>query len=610
MPALVTAPPVFVDATNASCPFFVAIHPWGPFQVGANLYQVLTYNAPGMGSPAIAVYLSTDNGATWTEQDAAHHIIQSGNIVGRSVAFNAATGIILILIQTTSGPNFVFEIQTFSTATNLYTGTSAVSGAVHNATSPAVYQQSGGTTVIITNNGLAANQAVSSLALAGGVWTGPTALTALSSASTVYGVLVDSSDNGYVFYDDPAGDLHFLILSPALAVLASSVISTTWDNQVIDQRIWKGNVVVAFTEDTAGTGAASLKVAIAPLGTTAFTTYLVFTIVPPMSVSLLTFSPTLAVDRNGNLVVFVTLNNNGDGSLLQLLQFTFNGISSWGPQVLFYDAITNPPPSVDPNPIDDFIFSGSALQLSNGAWMYLTGMVAKIGFTSFVDASYVLFSPASVVIASSGGGGTRGGHRTLSLTDADFCLYRRFRLILQIDPYALSCARKPSCFLIDEREWYGEQWNEDEELGVGPPLDNAAIALNPRGSVVLPAPADGDVTILSFLVPYGYDGILLGQFHGYYAVPVLPGPPPPNFVQGSGDIQWRISANGRFVKDCGNMLVSIGSIRSQSPIAGGIQLRSGDLVKYLVNVPNTSGALAPGVGSIVAGLHGYFYPRH
>jgi hypothetical protein len=200
------------------------------------------------------------------------------------------------------------------------------------------------------------------------------------------------------------------------------------------------------------------------------------------------------------------------------------------------------------------------------------------------------------------GGGRGFVHVTPNRFDA--CLGREYRLYQEIDRYLYACSKKPDCFNIPEREW---GMDDAEEIPTGPPP--GAITLNPNGQVPLPTAIAGDVTILEFRVPVGFDGIILGQFHGYY--PARTGlPPAPGFVQGSGDIIWRISINiVRYARDCGAMLVSLGSIQSESPIPGGIWLRSNDLVRYIVNAPNTSGSLAPGQGSILAGVHGYFWPR-
>lgn len=134
----------------------------------------------------------------------------------------------------------------------------------------------------------------------------------------------------------------------------------------------------------------------------------------------------------------------------------------------------------------------------------------------------------------------------------------------------------------------------EEGLGViGPPP--GSIRFNPSGVIPLPAIA-GDTLIFSFRVPIGYDGVILGQYHGATF----------SFSQGSGLIAWRISADRRYLKDCGNMIVSLGTNPTMSPIMGGLVIRSNNLIRYEVN--NLSSGSLPN-GNILAGLGGYFWPR-
>jgi hypothetical protein len=146
-----------------------------------------------------------------------------------------------------------------------------------------------------------------------------------------------------------------------------------------------------------------------------------------------------------------------------------------------------------------------------------------------------------------------------------------------------------------------------QEVVSGPPP--GSIAFNPSAAIQLPSVAAGEVVIFETIVPLGFDGIILGQFHQYAHNPAADPGNVHNFTEGSGDIAWRIAADNRYVRDCGNMLVSIGQEALLSPIAGGIQLRSRNRVQYRVQVYNLSGVLVAGLGSIIAGLHGYFYPR-
>lgn len=201
--------------------------------------------------------------------------------------------------------------------------------------------------------------------------------------------------------------------------------------------------------------------------------------------------------------------------------------------------------------------------------------------------------PVPVIISgkNKGGGGVGILSFNIRLNAYDDCLIADRDNMEAISMY-LGCPRTPDCFSMTEREW------NDVPPGFK--------TFNPMGSLPLPSPAAGETIIFQFKVPIGYDGMIMGQYHGYSG---------PGFVQGSGDLVFRIrvanNTNGpRYLKDCANMTVSIGSAKQIAQVFGGLQLRSGNIVQYIVDAPNTSGSLPlPGVGRILAGLHGYFYPR-
>jgi hypothetical protein len=132
-----------------------------------------------------------------------------------------------------------------------------------------------------------------------------------------------------------------------------------------------------------------------------------------------------------------------------------------------------------------------------------------------------------------------------------------------------------------------------------------AVTFNPFNAIPLPSPASGENTLFTFQVPIGYDGIITGQSNGYIGA---------GFIEGSGDIVWRIVVNNfgtrRYLKDCGAILVSLGKVNLYQTIPGGMRIYSGNAVSVVVTAPNTSGALPPaGTGQIFAGLHGYHWPR-
>lgn len=120
------------------------------------------------------------------------------------------------------------------------------------------------------------------------------------------------------------------------------------------------------------------------------------------------------------------------------------------------------------------------------------------------------------------------------------------------------------------------------------------------GGIVTPAPAAGDQVIVSGRIPPGFDGLLTGVFQMYQGL---------NFVQGSGDIVWRIQVDQHYVKDWGASMFALGSPQEPIPMTEGMIIFSGQTVRYIVNVPNLSGLIQVGQSTIVAGLLGFFWPR-
>lgn len=251
------------------------------------------------------------------------------------------------------------------------------------------------------------------------------------------------------------------------------------------------------------------------------------------------------------------------------------------------------PPGLTLDPATGII---TGIPLLSGTFAFTVQVTDSLGATATATCS-ILIPP----VPTTGGRGFIKVH----VNHFDSCLGREYLLYQLINRELLKCGVKPFCFATDERDW-GGNFSEHEEVPMGPP--EGAIAFNPTGAITLPSTASGDNVILQFRIPWGYDGVILGQYHGYYSSPTSP--VPAIFVQGSGDITWRLAIASRFSRDCGNMLVSLGSVQNMSPIAGGLQVRSENLIQYIVAVPNVTGALVPGFGNVVAGIHGWFWPRH
>lgn len=120
-----------------------------------------------------------------------------------------------------------------------------------------------------------------------------------------------------------------------------------------------------------------------------------------------------------------------------------------------------------------------------------------------------------------------------------------------------------------------------------------------RGSITTPTTVSGNNLVVSFQVPVGYFGLLLGVYNIYTGT---------GFVQGSGDIVWRIKIGGRWLRNFGNQLFSQGDLANPFPLMASDTLMPGELVQFIVSVPNTSGNIQVGTSNILCGLQGWFYP--
>lgn len=120
----------------------------------------------------------------------------------------------------------------------------------------------------------------------------------------------------------------------------------------------------------------------------------------------------------------------------------------------------------------------------------------------------------------------------------------------------------------------------------------------------IPLPAESTETdVVSFVVPHGYDGVITQHFQMFLPTGVGV------FVEGSGDLAWRIRQNTRPVKGYQDMLTTQGGF--QSPLYmdnGGLRVQATQLIRYTVTL--AAGSLARlQAGRIHCGLIGWLYPR-
>jgi hypothetical protein len=153
----------------------------------------------------------------------------------------------------------------------------------------------------------------------------------------------------------------------------------------------------------------------------------------------------------------------------------------------------------------------------------------------------------------------------------------------------------PSCIIPRGVDLFTMPW--DEDYGAIP---EQSVPFNQTGSLLTPATAAGDQTVLSFRVPSGYDGLLTALYWGYTGT---------GFLQGSGDLVWRVRRNQVYLNDLSNVLYAFGSSIQPAPLTQGALLKSDQLVSLVVNVPNLSGAIQIGASFVFGGLIGFWWPR-
>jgi hypothetical protein len=122
-----------------------------------------------------------------------------------------------------------------------------------------------------------------------------------------------------------------------------------------------------------------------------------------------------------------------------------------------------------------------------------------------------------------------------------------------------------------------------------------------RGVIPTPAIIDGDVQVMSLRVPDGYNGLIYGISCRYSGA---------GFVDGGGDIEWRLQVGPVWVRDMGRVLFQLGSPNQPLQLSDHIRVRSAQTIRWIVNAPNGSGVIVPGLTRITCTIQGWFYPMN
>ena len=157
----------------------------------------------------------------------------------------------------------------------------------------------------------------------------------------------------------------------------------------------------------------------------------------------------------------------------------------------------------------------------------------------------------------------------------------------------------PLCAIPKEMyDLYPYPWDEDTQNPV--PIPKGAVPVRQAKGITTPATAAGDQTILSYVVPQGYDALITSFWFSYSGT---------GFVQGSGDLLFRIQQNQRYLKGLSNVPFLIGAPKFPCPMTEGQIVMSGSLLRVIVNVPNLSGLILVGASTVSGGLQGFLWAR-
>lgn len=132
-------------------------------------------------------------------------------------------------------------------------------------------------------------------------------------------------------------------------------------------------------------------------------------------------------------------------------------------------------------------------------------------------------------------------------------------------------------------------------------------------TIDLPAPPYTlvDVLVLADKVPTGHDGVIKDVVCELTAAAAT------GFVEGSGEVVWRLSAQGavgdpqrRFLRDMGDIQMTLGSLIYPSPQSmGGWRVFSDDDIIFSVAIAAGAEANLNPQARITCSISGWYYPR-
>jgi hypothetical protein len=357
MSAIVTTPPIILDAAHPASDDNGGSHFYGPFIVGTSLYAV------DMGDELahhVNVYKSVDNGQTWTNKDTANRPSTSQSIDA------SLNGTLFTIVYTSSSVGDPLKIITFDTATDTF-GAPSVDGPLTNGNAR-IAQFASGDFCVLYGGFTLGIQAV--VIFSAGAWGTPVQIP--NAKNSIAAILIGANNIAQLFYFDiQAPGLNvFLrtftnagVLGAEQNVFSSAVLNPTPQAGIPIGRsvIWNGNFVVPYYGGVAGNQAGVW------IGTPYTAPVWAFTLVnpvvpvegnPPDPAS--DFSAFALIDNSNNLTLFWITTSDITQTLqvppyLNQVQYAINAGTGFGAVQVFYDEPVNPPPGLIDGPFVDVV---------------------------------------------------------------------------------------------------------------------------------------------------------------------------------------------------------------------------------------------------------------
>lgn len=119
------------------------------------------------------------------------------------------------------------------------------------------------------------------------------------------------------------------------------------------------------------------------------------------------------------------------------------------------------------------------------------------------------------------------------------------------------------------------------------------------GTMVTPTVLSGENVLVNFIVPTGYWCRIQTLYCTYTGT---------GFVDGSGDIEWRVQIGSVYARNMGQIGYELGTPACWFPISDYIVVPSGRRVRMLVQVFDLSGDIQIGSSRVLGGFQGYLIP--